>query len=202
MNKNTIGWFTPLAIIALVNQPAWALPQESINAVYSLYASTALPRGYRPYLSRLLTNINAMNQRALQRTQNAHSSVASSSTSSPSPQPQTSTPLSAPTAFQFIDLYAFPNPTRGGQAADIRVQVGLADSVDIHIYDISGRLIKTTSVSNPLQLDDGNGKGLQYTFDYLWNTSSVGSGVYIYAITAHKAGQSNISRIKKLAVIR
>jgi hypothetical protein len=111
-------------------------------------------------------------------------------------------PLSAPTAFQFVDLYAFPNPAKGAQYPDIRVQVGLADSVDIHIYDISGRLIKTTTVYNPQILDDGNGKGLQYTFDYLWNTGNVGSGVYIYAITAHKSGASNISRVKKLAVIR
>ena len=111
-------------------------------------------------------------------------------------------PQGAPTAFQFVDLYAFPNPAKGAQYPDIRVQVGLADSVDIHIYDISGRLIKTTTVNNPVQLDDGNGKGLQYTFDYLWNTGNVGSGVYIYVITAHKAGQSNISRTKKLAVIR
>ena len=111
-------------------------------------------------------------------------------------------PLSAPTAFQFVDLYAFPNPAKGAQYPDIRVQVGLADSVDIHIYDISGRLIKTTTVYNPQILDDGNGKGLQYTFDYIWNTGNVGSGVYIYAITAHKAGHSNISRMKKLAVIR
>ncbi len=110
-------------------------------------------------------------------------------------------PLSAPTAFQFVDLYAFPNPAKG-QFPDIRVQVGLADSVDLHIYDISGRLIKTATLTNPVQLDDGNGKGLQYTFDYLWNTSSIGSGVYIYAITAHKAGYSNISRTKKVAVIR
>ena len=111
-------------------------------------------------------------------------------------------PLSAPTAFQFVDLYAFPNPAKGAQYPDIRVQVGLADSVDIHIYDISGRLIKTTTVYNPQILDDGNGKGLQYTFDYIWNTGNVGSGVYIYAITAHKSGASNISRVKKLAVIR
>ncbi len=110
--------------------------------------------------------------------------------------------LSVDSTFMFRDLYAFPNPARGGQKPTIRVQVGLADSVDLHIYDLSGQLVLNVTLNNPQILDDGNGKGPQYTYDYVWDTGGVGSGVYIYVVTAHRSGQSDIKRLKKVGIIK
>ena len=101
-----------------------------------------------------------------------------------------------------VDVYAFPSPARGSQNPTIRAQVGLADSVDVHIYDISGRLVQSGSAAGPTLLDDGNGKGPQYTFDYTWNTAGVGSGVYQYAVTAKKAGSTPIHVTKKVGIIK
>jgi len=110
--------------------------------------------------------------------------------------------LAADAGFRLVEVYAFPNPARGSQAVTIRVQVGLADSVDVSVYDISGKQVHSGSVLSPQILDDGNGKGPQYTFDYSWNTSGAGSGVYIYSVTARKAGSSPISKRGKVGVIR
>ncbi|MBI5240066.1 MAG: T9SS type A sorting domain-containing protein [Elusimicrobia bacterium] len=110
--------------------------------------------------------------------------------------------LAADTEFRYVDAYAFPNPARGSQNVTIRTQVGLADSVDVSIYDISGRLMDSGSATAPQILDDGNGKGPQYTYDLVWDTSGVGSGIYIYAITAKKAGASPIHKRGKAGVIR
>jgi hypothetical protein len=104
-------------------------------------------------------------------------------------------------AFAYVDLYAFPNPARGRNPT-IRVQVGQADSVDINIYDVSGRLVKSATVTGGQNLDDGNGKGLQWTYDYDWDVSGVGSGVYLYVVTAKRAGYSPIRKTGKLGVIR
>jgi hypothetical protein len=108
----------------------------------------------------------------------------------------------APAAFTLVDVYAFPNPSRNNHIVTIRSQVGLADDVSIHIYDISGRLVNSGSVSSPQILDDGNGKGSQYTYDYVWDTGGVGSGVYMFAVTAKKAGSSPIRKTGKVGVIK
>ena len=105
--------------------------------------------------------------------------------------------------FVFRDLYAFPNPATRSKKPTIRLQVGVADSVDIHFYDVSGANVGRASVTTPpAVLDDGNGKGPQYTYDYTWDTSGVGSGVYIYAVTAKKGGYPDIKRVKKVGVVK
>lgn len=113
----------------------------------------------------------------------------------------------APTAvadagFFFRELYAFPNPSRQGETVTIRTQVGLADSVAIKIYDVSGQLLHSASPAAPKILDDGNGKGVQYTYDYSWDVSGIGSGVYLYAITAKRIGHPDIRKTGKAAVLK
>jgi hypothetical protein len=115
--------------------------------------------------------------------------------------PGSASPASATTAFGLIDVYAFPNPARGGHAVTVRTQVGLADQVDVNIYDVTGRQVNSGSVLSPNILDDNNGKGPQYTFDYPWDTSGTGSGVYIYSVTAKKAGAGPIRKQGKVGVI-
>ena len=108
----------------------------------------------------------------------------------------------ADSAFLFHDYYAFPSPSRRGHPVTIRLQVGVADSVDVHIFDISGAPVNRGSPNSPQIIDDGNGKGLQYTYDYLWDVSGVGSGIYVFAITAKKAGQADIHKIGKVGVLK
>jgi hypothetical protein len=116
--------------------------------------------------------------------------------------PGSASPASATTAFGLIDVYAFPNPSRGRQGVTIRAQVGLADQVDVSIYDVTGRQVNSGSVLSPNILDDNNGKGPQYTFDYPWDTSGAGSGVYIYLVTAKTAGAGPIRKQGKVGVIK
>ncbi|PIR15261.1 MAG: hypothetical protein COV48_15345, partial [Elusimicrobia bacterium CG11_big_fil_rev_8_21_14_0_20_64_6] len=109
----------------------------------------------------------------------------------------------ADATFTFRDAYAFPNPARGSGPVTIRIQTGLADSVEVRVYDISGRKIHSSSnfSLNP-NLDDGNGKGAQYTYDHVWDVSGVGSGVYQYVITAKKSGQSDIHKTGRIGVVK
>jgi len=105
--------------------------------------------------------------------------------------------------FVFHDAYAFPNPVRGTSVVTIRMQTGLADSVEVRAYDISGRRVYSSSnfSLNP-GLDDGNGKGIQYTYDNVWDISGVGSGVYQYVITAKKSGKSDIHKAGRIGVVK
>lgn len=111
-------------------------------------------------------------------------------------------PAAATAEFRLVDVYAFPNPARRSQNVTVRTQVGLADEVSIHIYDLSGRRVNAGTVTSAQIIDDGNGKGGQFTYDYVWDTSGVGSGVYHFAVTAKKAGSSPIRKTGKVGVIK
>ncbi|HXT01361.1 MAG TPA: T9SS type A sorting domain-containing protein [Elusimicrobiota bacterium] len=105
-------------------------------------------------------------------------------------------------AFGLRAAYVFPNPVRGVRAVTIRVQPGLADSVEVHVYDVTGRRVHSSSDFRFAVLDDGNGLGAQDTYDHVWDVSGVGSGVYTYVITAKKGGQADIHKSGKVGVIK
>ncbi|UPT75285.1 MAG: IPT/TIG domain-containing protein [Elusimicrobiota bacterium] len=54
---------------------------------------------------------------------------------------ETVSPAADP-SFSFREHYAFPSPSRRGQPVTIRVRAGLADSVEVRVYDLAGRLVK------------------------------------------------------------
>ncbi|MBI5201198.1 MAG: hypothetical protein HY925_06400, partial [Elusimicrobia bacterium] len=105
-------------------------------------------------------------------------------------------------SFAFRDLYAFPNPANAGRSPTIRLQVGQADAVELRIYDVSGELVHGAQLTSARVVDDGGGKGPQVTYDYEWNTGGIGSGIYLYAVTAHRSGQTDIRKAQKLAVVK
>lgn len=105
----------------------------------------------------------------------------------------------ADASFGLKAAYAFPNPVHSG-AVTIRIQPGVADSVSVRIYDVSGRKVHESSDFALNQLDDGNGLGAQYTYDHLWDVSGVGSGVYTFVITAKKAGQADLHKTGRVGV--
>ena len=51
----------------------------------------------------------------------------------------------------------------------------------------------------PQVIDDGQGP--QYAYEYMWNTSQIASGVYIYGIKAEKSGKI-LKKNGKCAVIK
>lgn len=105
--------------------------------------------------------------------------------------------------FGLRDGYAFPNPSRGGASVTFRLQPGSVDSIEVRVYDVSGRKVHSSSDFRFLgAIDDGNGKGAQNTYDHVWDVSGIGSGVYTYVMTAKKAGQSDIRKTGKVGVIR
>ena len=101
--------------------------------------------------------------------------------------------------FKLGEVYVYPNPAKNGQAPTIHLECGIADSVNIKIYTVSGREAhEYTLTSAPVALDDGN--GLSYAYEYAWN-GRIPSGVYYYFIEAEKAGRK-IKKAGKFAVVR
>jgi hypothetical protein len=98
--------------------------------------------------------------------------------------------------------YAFPNPSHHGAAVDLRIQPGLADSVDLHVYSSSGKRVLSTTLTAVNFIDDGNGLGPQDTYDYVWDVGGIGSGVYTFVFDAHRAGEHDVIATGKIGVIK
>jgi hypothetical protein len=106
-------------------------------------------------------------------------------------------------SFGFKAVYTFPNPVRGQNTATIRVQPGLADSVEVRVYDLSGRTVHSSTDFRSLgAYDDGNGLGAQFTYEHVWDVSGIGSGVYTYAVVARKAGEKEIRKTGKVGIVK
>lgn len=102
--------------------------------------------------------------------------------------------------FQLGEVYAFPNPAKRGKKPTIHVEVGIADSVKLRIYDIAGDLLHEAEISSaPLIIDDGHGK--EYAYEYVWD-GTIPSGTYICVMQASKKDKADIRVTVKLAVIR
>jgi len=102
-------------------------------------------------------------------------------------------------AFRLGEVYVYPNPALRGAAPVLHIETGIADSVKITIYTVSGRPAhEHTLTGMPVALDDGN--GLSYAYEYVWR-DSIPSGVYYYHIEAEKGGQK-IRKSGKFAVVR
>lgn len=102
-------------------------------------------------------------------------------------------------AFALGEVYVYPNPAKGGQVPTFHIEVGIADSVKITVYTVSGDVAHTYTMSgSPGTVDDGH--GAEYAYEYAWNRH-IASGVYYYAIEAKKDGKK-LRKTGKLAVIR
>ncbi len=105
--------------------------------------------------------------------------------------------------FHFREIYAYPNPARRGEKPTLHIEAEEADRVDIRIYDLSGERVHAATVEGPApMIDDGSGRGAVRAFEYVWDVSGTASGVYIYVVTAHKAGRGTIRASGKVAVIK
>ncbi|MBI5573280.1 MAG: fibronectin type III domain-containing protein [Elusimicrobia bacterium] len=119
-------------------------------------------------------------------------------------QPQTQTLASigvkkaeaAPT-FTLGEVYSFPNPAKRGVNLKIHIECGVADKVEIKMYNIAGELVHSTELYG--MPSDIRGK---YAYEYNWDISDIASGVYIYIVRAKKSGYPDIKKTGKIAVIK
>ena len=95
------------------------------------------------------------------------------------------------------EAYSFPNPAYQGKNPTIHMECGIADFVQLRIYDISGQLIHEAGIEDQLKIIDN-----KYAYEYAWDVSGTASGTYIYVVVAKKAGEQDIRVMKKMAVIK
>ena len=101
--------------------------------------------------------------------------------------------------FRLGEVYVYPDPARRAEIPVFHIECGIADSVTITIYTISGRQAHEVTLTGlPVALDDGN--GLSYAYEYSWR-GHIPSGIYLYSIEARHSGQK-LKKTGKFGVVR
>ncbi len=99
--------------------------------------------------------------------------------------------------FKLNEAYAYPNPAYNGSRPTIHIECGIADSVEIRIYDVAGELLHDRRIDGPPVIINN-----MYAYEYTWDSGGQASGVYVYVVLAKKAGDNPIKIMKKLALIK
>jgi len=102
--------------------------------------------------------------------------------------------LADPT-FKLGEVYVYPNPAKGGKVPIFHIEVGVADTVKIRIYTVSGQLAHDTTLAGMPRVI-----GSVYAYEYAWE-GRIASGVYYYTVEASNGGRKIKTR-GKFAVIR
>jgi hypothetical protein len=99
-------------------------------------------------------------------------------------------------SFTLRQVFAFPNPARAGAKPTIHIEVGLADSVTLRIFDAAGRQVHQATLTGAPSIVNS-----AYAYEYEWD-GTIPSGIYFYTVEAKSAGMETIHAKGKLAVVR
>ncbi|MBI4064568.1 MAG: hypothetical protein HY401_09765 [Elusimicrobia bacterium] len=102
-------------------------------------------------------------------------------------------------SFTLRSVFVFPNPARGGQRPVFHVETGLAEQIEIRVYDMSGEMVWERSLHGAPQTLD-RGEGIQYAYEYPLD-QDLPSDVYLYVIAARKGGES-LKKTGRFSVVR
>jgi len=103
------------------------------------------------------------------------------------PEPAKAAALPANPEFRLGAVYVSPNPAKGGAAPVVHMETGIADSVSIKIYTVSGLAAHEHVMSGQPQTLEKDGN-LVYAYEYAWE-GTIAPGLYYYNIEAERAGQ-------------
>ena len=100
-------------------------------------------------------------------------------------------------AFRLEETYVFPNPATGEKRSRFHIECGIADSIELRIYNVTGDLIHEARFPDrPMIINN------KYAYEYSWDSSDVASGVYVYTAAAKKSGEKDLKVTKKLAIVK
>jgi len=173
--------------------------QSTEARIYELYNSTSTPENYKRLLKRSIDR----QERAEKLRGKARRSVGKRGLAVPATNKTTgvlsAVPASAPAEFRLGEVYCYPNPAKRTNPT-FHIETGLADKVELKLYDVSGDFVHETTLSGAPQLID-DGQGPQYAYEYQWDVRNAGSGVYIFSIVSRQ-GDKTLKKTGRCAVIK
>lgn len=99
-------------------------------------------------------------------------------------------------SFALRQVYVYPNPAVRGAKPTFHLEIGVADSIVIQIYNTAGQQVAERRLSGAPNIING-----RYAYEVVWD-GHIPSGVYVYTVKAERSGQGPIQAAGKCAVVR
>ncbi|OGF47845.1 MAG: hypothetical protein A2231_02130 [Candidatus Firestonebacteria bacterium RIFOXYA2_FULL_40_8] len=112
--------------------------------------------------------------------------------------------IPATTNIAFDKLFNYPNPVKGAASSTIRAVFSRnVTSAVLKLYTISGELVLENTLTQNDAVSSANN---EWVYEYIWDLknssgSAVGSGIYVYVISAKVNAQTQ-TKTGKIAIIR
>jgi len=162
--------------------------------IYQLYDSTTTPKAYKRVFENAIPRREAASAERSKMKVSARKRAAARTASVAA-----AAPSSADATFRLGEVYCYPNPAKKVNPV-FHIEAGLADKVELTIYNTAGDRVHQAALSGiPQLIDDGQGE--QYAYEYTWDVRNVGSGVYVFGVTARQ-GDKTIKKTGRCAVIK
>lgn len=178
--------------------PSFATDKK-IDKLYEVYNSTSTPENYKRVLKLSIDKKERAEKMRGNARRAARKRVLSAPATAKTAGVSSVVPAAAASEFKLGEVYCYPNPAKKTNPT-FHIETGLADKVDLKVYDVSGDIIHETTLSYTPQLID-DGQGPQYAYEYTWNVKGVGSGVYIFSMTSRQ-GEKTLRKAGRCAVIK
>jgi hypothetical protein len=143
-----------------------------LDARYRVYVSTATPPWFKQSIEREMELYGQMTQARRRAKRNRKGAALIQAATA------------ADASFRLGEVYAFPNPAKGRNPT-FHMEAGVADRVELRVFDVSGRMVHHASLTDAPGLVGG-----RYAYEYLWDAGAQPSGIYVYVMTAWKDGQT------------
>jgi len=196
--KKIAGIAAVLFLLVIFLLSASFAADKKASKLYELYNSTSTPENYKQTLKRSIDR----KERAEKMRGYAKRAPGKSALARPSGvrvAGVSSVPAAADPGFSLGEVYCYPNPAKRTNPT-FHIETGLADKVELRLYDTAGDIVHEKILTGQPQLID-DGQGPQYAYEYPWDVKSVGSGVYIFSMTARR-GDKTLKKTGRCAVIK
>jgi hypothetical protein len=176
IRKRNMGKMTnrsALFILAVVILPvllSGGVSAQSKNRLYELYNSTSTPEHYKRALEPVIQRHERMDKIRAKH---------------------------ALTAFKFGGVYALPNPAVGVKHPVIHIEAGLADKVEIKVYDSAGKLAEEAALMGPPTIIKG-----VYAYEYKFLSNDTPYGTCRFTVKAYKAGKEPIEAAGRMIFVK
>ncbi len=186
-----------LALLFIASRGISFAADKKDDKLYELYNSTSTPENYKRGLKHHIDR----RERAEKMRGKARRTAGNRVLAAPAKVPGvlSAVPAAAAAEFRLGEVYCYPNPAKKTNPT-FHIETGLADKVELKLYDVSGDLVHETTLSGAPQLID-DGQGQQYAYEYQWNVGNAGSGVYIFSMLSRQ-GDKTLKKTGRCAVIK
>jgi len=186
--KKISGVKTAALLLFVVSVGISHSADKRTDKLYQLYNSTATPANQKPRLKHFMDRMTRVEKmRAAKRA----GKLAPKAT-----DPASAGVAAADPAFKLGKVYAYPNPAVGVKHPVIHIEAGLADKIEIKIYNNTGNLVEEAALTESPKLIRG-----VYAYEYKFASENTPYGTCSFTVRALKSGFAPVEASGKIIFV-